>query len=82
MTACAHKKKTFPMQIKIHPFIAWKVSKYGVYSGQYFPVFGLNAEIREKTPYLDTLFLASFPILLPMTIPENQCFLVFSGVIK
>ena len=26
-------------------FTAWKVSKYGVFSGQYFPVFGLNAEI-------------------------------------
>ena len=28
---------------------AWKVSKYGVFSGQYFPAFG-----PEKTPYLDT----------------------------
>ena len=25
--------------------IAWKVSKYGVFSGTYFPVFGLNTEI-------------------------------------
>ena len=24
---------------------AWKVSKYGVISGPYFPVFGLNTEI-------------------------------------
>ena len=24
---------------------AWKVSKYGVFSGRYFPVFGLNTEI-------------------------------------
>ena len=28
---------------------AWKVSEYGVISGPYFPVFGLNI-----TPYLDT----------------------------
>ena len=28
---------------------AWKVSKYGDFSGPYFPVFG-----PEKTPYLDT----------------------------
>ena len=28
------------------PFTAWKVSKYGVISGSYFPVFGLN-----KSPY-------------------------------
>ena len=49
----------------------WKASKYGVFSGWYFPVFGLNKEIYEvnsvinpngekygpeKTPYLDTLF--------------------------
>ena len=42
---------------------AWKVSKYGVFSGPYFPVFGLNTKIYsvfipntgkygpEKTPY-------------------------------
>ena len=24
---------------------AWKVSKYGITSGQYFPVFGLSTEI-------------------------------------
>ena len=28
-----------------YPLIAWKVSKYGVISGPYFPVFGLNTEI-------------------------------------
>ena len=47
----------------------WKVSKYGVFSGSYLPVFGLNADSTpyltvfspnagkyepEKTPYLDT----------------------------
>ena len=26
---------------------AWKVSKYGVISGSYCPVFGLNTEIYE-----------------------------------
>ena len=32
------------------------MSKYGVFSGPYFPVFGLNIEKYEpeKTPYLDT----------------------------
>ena len=25
-------------------FTAWKVSKYGVISGSYFPVFGLNTD--------------------------------------
>ena len=53
---------------------AWKVSKYGVFSGPYFPVFGLNREIYgvnlriqsqytgkygpEKTPYLDAFHAA------------------------
>ena len=48
----------------------WKASKYRVFTGPYFPVFGLNAEIygvnlriqseygkirtRKKTPYSDT----------------------------
>ena len=27
------------------PTTAWKVSKYGVFSGSYFPVLGLNTEI-------------------------------------
>ena len=33
-----------------------KSSKYGVFSGPYFPVFGLNTGKYgpEKTPYLDT----------------------------
>ena len=48
------------------PYTAWKVSRYGVFSGPYFLAFGLNTErygviqIRrdtdsgpEKTPYLD-----------------------------
>ena len=36
-------------------FAAWKVSKYRVFSGPYFPVFGLNTGKYgpEKTPYLD-----------------------------
>ena len=41
---------------------AWKVSKYGAFSGPYFPVLGSNTEIYgkygkygpEKAPYLDT----------------------------
>ena len=34
----------------------WKVSKYGVFSGLYFPVFWLNTgkQGTEKAPYLDT----------------------------
>ena len=41
-------------------FTAWEVSKYGVISGPYFPVLGLNTDTYEVkygpeiTPYLDT----------------------------
>ena len=39
----------------ITPFTAWKVSKYGIFSGPYFPVFGLNIGKYgpEKTLYLN-----------------------------
>ena len=44
--------KIFPSDI----YTGWKVSKYGVISGPYFPVFGLNTGKYgpEITPYLDT----------------------------
>ena len=38
---------------------AWKVSKYGVFSGLYFPVFspGTGKYKPEKTPHLDTFHI-------------------------
>ena len=41
----------------IDSFTAWKVSKYGVVSGPYFSVFGLNTGKYgpEITPYLTIL---------------------------
>ena len=41
---------------------AWKVSKYGIFSGPYFPSFGLNMEKYGpgKTPYLDTFRAVDF----------------------
>ena len=41
---------------------AWKVSKYGIFSGTYFPVFGLNIRKyeTEKSPYLDTFHAVYF----------------------
>ena len=40
----------------IKAITAWKVSKYRVFSGTYFPVFELNTGKYgpEKTPFLDT----------------------------
>ena len=58
--------KLFQFRIRV---IAWKMSKYGVFSVPHFPVLGLNTEIywinacvqseyrkirTRKTPYLDT----------------------------
>ena len=63
------KDKPEELKQKKHIYTAWKVSKYGVISSPYFPVFGLNTEIYfvnlhipsdtgkygpEITPYLDT----------------------------
>ena len=54
---------------------AWKVSKYGAFSGSYFSAFGLNTEYLSvfsvnagkygpgKTPYLDTFHV----VLVVMT---------------
>ena len=41
---------------------AWKVSKYGVISGPYFPVFRLNTGNYgpEITPYLDSFHAVNF----------------------
>ena len=62
------QSKTHEKNINI---TAWKVSKYGVFSGPYLPVSGLNTEIYgvdlriqsetgkyrpEKTPHLDTFY--------------------------
>ena len=40
---------------------ARKISKYRVFSGPFFPVFGLNTGKGgpEKTPYLDTFYTMS-----------------------
>ena len=40
---------------------AWKVTKYGVFSGPYFPIFSPNAGKcgPEQTPHLDTFHTAS-----------------------
>ena len=60
------KKNVAQRRHSVLNFTAWKVSKYRVNSGPYFPAFGLNTERYgvlspnvgkyrpEKTPYLDT----------------------------
>ena len=52
----------------VQTLAAWKVSKYRVFSGPYFPVFGLNTGKYgpEKTPYLD---------IFHAVIVLNKCFI-------
>ena len=71
--------------IHLEEHTAWKVSKYGVFSGPYFPVFSPNTGIDgpEITPYLDTFHAVTvllliiyqiqfsmFPTLLPFSKPS------------
>ena len=53
------------MADKINYLTASKMSKYGVFSGPYFPVFGLNTEKYgpDKTQYLDTFHAVSYSII-------------------
>ena len=53
-------------------FTAWKVSKYGVISDPYFPVFGLNTGKYgpEITPYLAAYYAALCSLILVLTIPS------------
>ena len=41
---------TIDIQVS-RPFTVWKVSKYGVFSGLYFPTFGLDTERYSISPY-------------------------------
>ena len=56
----------------------WKVSKYGVFSGPYFPVFSPNTEKYgpEKTAYLDTFHAVAF-IAVVFTSPFNFTYHIF-----
>ena len=38
-------------QLFLFSLTSWKVSKYGVFSGPYFPAFGLNTERDSISPY-------------------------------
>ena len=42
---------------------AWKVCKYGAFSGPYFPAFGLIMD-QKKNPYLDTFDAVTLLIIL------------------
>ena len=63
-----HSKNHIPITVSV---TAWKVSKYGVFSGPYFIAFG-----PEKTPYLDTFH----KVCVPPTISYHLYFLRISKI--
>ena len=68
-------------------YTVWKVYNYGVFSGPYFPVFGLNTEVYtsvliqeygpEKVPYLDT-FHAVIKVKIKILIDLEQLVFLFA----
>ena len=63
---CKKKGKLWDSSLAFREVLAsteWKVSKYGVFSGPYFPVFSPGAgKCRPgKTPYLDTFHALEYP---------------------
>ena len=66
------------------PYTAWKVSKYGFFSGPYFLVLALNMEIYivfspnagkhgpEKTPYLNTFHAVIFILFVSIGVLFEQ----------
>ena len=57
-----------------HSNTAREVSKYGVFSGLYFPVFGLNTGKygAEKTPHLDTFHAVALNITVNTTLEQRN----------
>ena len=47
ITQCMCWVISWSKPITIEDIIAWKVSKYGVFSGPYFPTFGLNTDPKK-----------------------------------
>ena len=58
----------------IHLLTAWKVSKYGVFSGPYFPVFRLNTEKygTGKKLCIWTLFHAVTFLVIDTTVASDN----------
>ena len=55
-------------------FTAWKVSKYGFFSGPYFSVFSLNTGKYgpEKTPYLDTFHAVKLSHIILVSLSQSK----------
>ena len=57
----------------ITTFTAWKLSKYGVISGTYFPIFGLNTERYSVSLRIQSISLYSVRIQENTNQNETQC---------
>ena len=55
------------------PRTAWKLSKYGVFSGPYFPLFWLNTEIYVVSKY-GVFSGPYFPVFEPEKTPYLDTF--------
>ena len=60
------------------------MTKYGVFSGSYFPVFGLNTGKRgpKKILYLDTFHAVNVKCGAVMRRQKNLRFTTFDGKVK
>ena len=64
------------------------MTRYGVFSGTYFPVFGMNTGKYgpEETPYLNTfhsvLFTVTCLYLFTLTYPYLRCLCYYTNLIK
>ena len=58
----------------------WKVSTYGVFSGPYFPVLGLNTVKYgpKKTPYLNTFYILAVLKILQILQEKTSDSVTFS----
>ena len=66
-TSLSRWTKTILNCIALKLATAWKMSKYGVIFGPYFPVF-----VPEKTPHLDTFHAVGFGLKFTLAISNMQ----------
>ena len=64
------------------PSTAWKVSKYRVISGPYFPVFSPNTGQYgpEITPYLDTFHAVTYFLVTYLIVSKGEKHLALFGI--
>ena len=74
-----HHRQQYHLKVKL-AYIAWKVSKYGVISGPYFPAFGVNTERYEVSKYL-SVFSPNVGKYGPEITPYGETFHAVLGLV-